>query len=49
MTEEEKQALETMEEISPLVLKVVDVWQRRGKNIFKLTNDEIKEAILYKY
>ena len=36
-------------DIPALVLKVIDVWQKRGKRIEDLTRAEIEEGVQYKH
>ena len=36
-------------ETTPMIVKVIDVWQKRGKKIEELTTEDIEEAILYKH
>ena len=36
-------------DIPALVLKVIDVWQKRGKRIEDLTKADIEEGVQYKH
>ena len=36
-------------EMMPVTVKVIDVWQKRGKRIEILTKEDIEEAVLYKH
>ena len=36
-------------EMTPIVVKIIDLWQKRGKKIEELSKDEIEEAIQYKH
>jgi hypothetical protein len=36
-------------DIPALVLKVIDLWQKRGKRIEDLTREDIEEGVQYKH